>query len=351
MKKIKFTVSILIASILFVVITYNRNVQEVTESKNDGATDSFVLTLTTLEEKQLKSTRPSSPSCGKICSYDWDDRAKGKYYPLLHKTANCSVIFSRMAHSGYHVVLPPPRQPPAELLEDFTLHGQCPVSAFRYYDESSSKRKPAPTYFNAKMFRKLLILDNVTNVNHYKDKDVLKPALKKYIHLIEKKRVAVLGTLTPWAEAIIVNLGASSVTTIEYSKLVIEHSRVTTATPYRLAQQFMNAQIDLFDTVFSYSSLEHSGLGRYGDPITPFGDLEASAQVWCMVKPSGHFILAVPVSVDRVNCSVVWNAHRIYGAVRLQHLTANWCVLEKFEALDFHNHHIFFLEKCNLTPK
>ena len=32
-----------------------------------------------------------------------------------------------------------------------------------------------------------------------------------------------------------------------------------------------------FDVVFTYSSVEHSGLGRYGDPLNPAGDLMAAA--------------------------------------------------------------------------
>jgi len=219
------------------------------------------------------------------------------------------------------------------------------VSTSWYFDESSGKKKPAQIRFTAEMFRKLLEQDNVTNINHYKDKNVLKPALVKYKHLIQGKRVAVVGTERPWGEAILVNLGADSVTTIEYLPLIIEHERVTTTTPYRVAYQFISNQSDPFDTVFSYSSLEHSGLGRYGDPITPFGDLEATAQVWCMVKPGGHFVMAVMASEDRNKCSIVWNAHRVYGDVRLQHLTANWRVLEEFKTLDHHKHRIFILQK------
>lgn len=201
--------------------------------------------------------------------------------------------------------------------------------------------------FNAKMFRRLLELDNVTNINHYHDKNVLKPALIKYKHLISEKRVAVVGTEKPWAEAMLLNLGANNVTTIEYRELIIEDERVTTITPYRLAEQFISGHGAPFDTVFTYSSLEHSGLGRYGDPITPFGDLEATAQVWCMVKPGGHFILAVPVSADRNKCSVMWNGCYIYGAVRLQHLTANWLVLDEFPALDYWKHRIYVLKKVD----
>lgn len=292
-----------------------------------------------------KMTALSSPPCGKICSYDWDAREDGKYYPLLHKVVSCPNTFYRMAHSPYLVIRPPPRNPPPNMLNNFTMDGQCPVSHIMYIDNSSGAKKPAPKVFKKNMFQKLLAQDNVTNVNHYKDKNVLKPALVKYKHLIQEKRVAVVGTERPWAEAILLNLGAKSITTIEYLELVIEHERVETVTPYHLAEQFINGQAVPFDTVFSYSSLEHSGLGRYSDPITPFGDLEASAQVWCMVKPGGHFILAVPVSNNRNNCSIVWNAHRIYGSVRLQHLTANWRVLEDFNAMDYRRHRIFVLQK------
>jgi len=287
----------------------------------------------------------SSRPCGKTCSYESDAREEGKYYPLLLKVVNCPDIFHRMAWNFHPVVRPPPRRPPPELLGKFTMDGQCPVSRFWYLDNSTVVKKPAQTYFNATTFRKLLEKENLTNVNSYRDKNVLKPALVKYEHLIRGKRIAVVGTEKPWAEAMLVNLGANSITTIEYRQLVIEHERVITITLDRLAKLFISGHGDPFDTVFTYSSLEHSGLGRYGDPITPFGDLEATAQIWCMVKPGGHLILAVPASDNRTTCSVVWNAHRIYGAVRLQHLTANWRVLDAFNAMDVGQNHIFVLQK------
>jgi len=66
-----------------------------------------------------------------------------------------------------------------------------------------------------------------------------------------------------------------------------------------------------------------------------------------MVKPGGHFILAVPVSADRNKCSVMWNGCYVYGAVRLQHLTANWRVLDEFPALDYWKHRIYVLKKVD----
>ena len=97
--------------------------------------------------------------------------------------------------------------------------------------------------------------------------------------------------------------------------------------------QLLWCQVELFDVVFSYSSLEHSGLGRYGDVLAPFGDAEAVAQMWCLVRPGGLFFLALPSFSDdsrrRQRCHIVWNAHRVYGYVRLQHVSANWQVLDE----------------------
>jgi len=253
-----------------------------------------------------------------------------------------------MAYGPFIVIRPPPRRPPRNLLNNFTMNGQCPITVFRYFDDAGDIKR-ARIYFSATVFRELLENDNVTNINTYRDKNVLKPALMKYKHIIRDKSVAVIGTIKPWAEAMMLNLGAEHVTTVEYAEIIIDHKRVFTVTPYRLAKQILGGEMVLFDTVFTFSSLEHSGLGRYGDPLTPFGDLEATAQVWCMVKPNGYFILAVPVSKNISNCSIEWNGHRNYGNVRLQHLTANWRVLDIFKTRDKFNHYILVLQKIPMS--
>ena len=35
-----------------------------------------------------------------------------------------------------------------------------------------------------------------------------------------------------------------------------------------------------YDCIFSYSSTEHCGLGRYGDPLDPDGDLTAMKHIY-----------------------------------------------------------------------
>ena len=108
-------------------------------------------------------------------------------------------------------------------------------------------------------------------------------------------------------------------------------------------------QTDLFDVVFSFSSLEHSGLGRFGDPLAPFGDAEAVAQMWCTLRPGGLFFLALPSFSDDNRrqrlCYIVWNVHRVYGYVRLQHVTANWEVMQEVNMRDGLPHFLYVLRK------
>ena len=55
-------------------------------------------------------------------------------------------------------------------------------------------------------------------------------------------------------------------------------------------------------------TVEHIGLGRYGDPIDPIGDIKAISELKRVCKPAGSLLFVVPVGVPRI----MFNAHRIY---------------------------------------
>ncbi len=55
-------------------------------------------------------------------------------------------------------------------------------------------------------------------------------------------------------------------------------------------------------------TIEHVGLGRYGDPIDPNGDKQALAELERVVAPNGSLLIVVPVGKPRIQ----FNAHRIY---------------------------------------
>ena len=75
--------------------------------------------------------------------------------------------------------------------------------------------------------------------------------------------------------------------------------------------------------------MEHSGLGRYGDKLNPYGDLEAAAQIWCVLKPGALFFLGVPTATaTHFQDSIEYNAHRFYGTHRLAQIFANFKLIE-----------------------
>lgn len=79
-----------------------------------------------------------------------------------------------------------------------------------------------------------------------------------------------------------------------------------------------------FDCIVSFSSIHTSGLGRYGDPLDPDADLKTMDTIYRNLKPGGLLIWGAPVGHD----ALVWNAHRIYGKIRLPLLFEKFKVLE-----------------------
>ncbi len=72
--------------------------------------------------------------------------------------------------------------------------------------------------------------------------------------------------------------------------------------------------------VATFSSIEHSGLGRYGDRLNPDGDRDAVRQAWCMLQPGGWLAIGVPMSCTERGY-IEFNAHRVYGYERLAHIS------------------------------
>lgn len=71
--------------------------------------------------------------------------------------------------------------------------------------------------------------------------------------------------------------------------------------------------------------VEHVGLGRYGDPLDPDGDLKAIAELKRVLAPGGTLLFVVPVGRPRI----MFNAHRIYSFDQISGYFAD-LVLEEF---------------------
>lgn len=63
------------------------------------------------------------------------------------------------------------------------------------------------------------------------------------------------------------------------------------------------------ESVSCLHTIEHIGLGRYGEAIDPQGDLKAIKELQRVVKKGGDLLIAVPIGRPRLR----FNAHRIYS--------------------------------------
>jgi hypothetical protein len=138
----------------------------------------------------------------------------------------------------------------------------------------------------------------------------------------------VVGSRTPWLEAVALEAGAETVTTIEYGALPTganAHPRLRALTPDAARRAALRGELGGFDAALTFSSVEHSGLGRYGDGLNPWGDIQALARVWCLCRPGARLLLGVPQRAE--GDRMVWNAHREYGPAMWPHLVPNWRLL------------------------
>ena len=84
--------------------------------------------------------------------------------------------------------------------------------------------------------------------------------------------------------------------------------QIQTYLPWELSKKYISGESrEKFDIIASYSSIEHAGLGRFGDALHPWGDLVTMARAWCLVKKGGYAVIAVPTSKQD---TIEYNAHR-----------------------------------------
>lgn len=80
-----------------------------------------------------------------------------------------------------------------------------------------------------------------------------------------------------------------------------------------------------YSHIVSYSSIEHDGLGRYGDPLDPYGDQSALREFWSLLRVHGILLLAIPLWETDVLGHLL---ARLYGPIRLP-----WLIQEGWEYL------------------
>jgi hypothetical protein len=230
------------------------------------------------------------------------------------------------------------------MLANFTQHGLLAVES-SYFAERYAGAKGRMAYWNQPYINHMIwafqrgwfapASYGATGI------DAIAAAVRAYP--VNDQHVMVIGTEYPWVEVALLMAGARCVTTLEYGRVNVTAERMEAFVPNEYADTWLSAWPNppLMDAVVSYSSLEHSGLGRYGETLNPYGDLDASEEAYCMLKPGG--LLYLEMEWGNVS-EIVWNAHRVYGPERAQLFGAGWCQREWLGG-QWRSHTILVLER------
>lgn len=252
---------------------------------------------------------------------------------------------------------PPPQSMPPHLTSAFTRNNTIPLLS-KYVDDTLGGL-PRPQSFGRREVEGIMkqttqLIDRLRKtrsrfvsfsafVTTLPQKLWLLATLIEFEPSIKGKRAVVFGSARFLEESYLLVLGAASVTVLDYQPLSIEHPQVTTMLVKDARRQYCEASTSRpsfdFDIAISASSFDHDGLGRYGDPLSPDGDLLAMDEVKCSylsrrrdaeaeldargettISSPPLLFLTLPIGPD----AVVWNLHRRYGSIRLPLMLAGY---------------------------
>ena len=109
----------------------------------------------------------------------------------------------------------------------------------------------------------------------------------------------------------------------DYRPAKLELSNLTSERADLLSLPFEDGSIK---SISCMHTVEHIGLGRYGDTLDPDGDLKAISELKRVTAPQGDILFVVPIG----KAKIAFNAHRIYSYAQILEYFG-----EEFEIRDF----------------
>ncbi|MEX0921049.1 MAG: DUF268 domain-containing protein [Candidatus Pacearchaeota archaeon] len=212
-----------------------------------------------------------------------------------------------------------PRKIPRKLFSEFTMDGKVRI-LYSFRDDSYPDSKPR-IFEKEKIESMISQSKNGINKSYGKTSGYLRDAMEKYSKEIKNKEGVDVGSVSGWFSAMTLAARAKNSYILEYNKIDSKHPRVI---PIQNKDFIKNPR--KFDFGTSISSIEHDGLGRYGDPINPWGDLKAMKDLKKIVRKRRLLFLSIPIGKD----TLVWNKHRIYGRLRFPKLVEGWEIIDSF---------------------
>ena len=258
--------------------------------------------------------------CGELCNTSRDG-TPGPFFNHVKANIQCDRLFGNMDIDRGHGERHAPEDIPAELKKEFTMDGRLNVT--KYYFSQKFLGGGAIIWSKDSIERNIDLAKKgmLRGTYNISETNALRDGLKHAPH-IKNGRVLVIGSQNPWVEACVLEAGAREVVTLEYRKIISQFAKVRTMVPSEFRQSYFNRTLGSFDGIVTFSSVEHSGLGRYGDALNPWGDILTIAKAWCVTRDGGSLTIGVPY--NGVEESLYFNAHRFYGKIRYPYLTTNW---------------------------
>lgn len=93
-------------------------------------------------------------------------------------------------------------------------------------------------------------------------------------------------------------------------------------------------------------TVEHIGLGRYGEKIDPDGDIKAINELKRVLRPGGNLLFVVPIGKPRIQ----FNAHRIYSYSQILGLFSG-LTLKEFSLISQYGNGIIYNSSEELADK
>ena len=184
----------------------------------------------------------------------------------------CLMLYDKLLNPDKSLIFRPPlKSPPEELLNSFTQNGDMPIKNYWYLDEAYSDAAASDNGMGGEV-----VVIKKAELDKWRDKVKVHAPLEyqdlnmmdsmfKHQNKLANKTMVVVGTRETWIEAISLEVEASKVYTLEYTHRKYEQSKLEWihVNDY-LARAIKFETIEEFDNACSFSSIEHSGLGRYG---------------------------------------------------------------------------------------
>lgn len=203
---------------------------------------------------------------------------------------------------------------PERFVKDFSMNGRCPILLQFRHETSEGELVWRKSYWDHILPRVDRLIESGEILGYSSDPHLV-AAFRSFP--VAGKKVVVIGSVHPLYEALVYRMGGIP-STVEFRKIQHDIPELETFTVEEFRQSGK-----VFECGVTISALEHDGLGRYGDPIDPFGDIKTMRNYKSVIAKGGLMFLSVPVGQD----ALVWNSHRIYGAHRLPMLLEGWRIL------------------------